>query len=581
MEYIIFAVVMAGFVLLFMLKGLYDYKKSEKKFVENLYETYGVLPQREYKPEQFESISHYFLKHKDGFCIDDITWNDLNMDEIFIRLNYTYSSAGEEYLYYILRKPCTDEAEFAHREEIIEFFRTHPDQRVACQVVFHQLGRTGKFSVYDYLDYLDELGERSNLPDYISICLLLASVLFMFVNMPLGLTAFVCVLVSNNVSYFKVKEEIDPYITSFTYVFRVLEAVKKLQEKGARFQKPDPQKADTLKADVLAGELEVLKKCCKSMNGFKRGSFLVMSGGRMSGANNPLEMILDFIRMGFHVDLIKFNQMLAQVRRNLPEIDTMITVLGRIEAMIAIGAYRQSLAFFSVPEFTSGTELKAEDLYHPLIENPVKNSIRTDKSVLITGSNASGKSTFLKTVAINSIFAQTIHTCLAKSYRGALFYTISSMSLKDDIQTGESYYMVEVKALKRILDLRSASDMPVLCFVDEVLRGTNTVERIAASTQILRSLSRGNCLCFAATHDIELTHLLEDIYCNYHFSEEIEEDDIFFSYKMMEGRAGTRNAIRLLSIMGYEQEIVQEAEQMAEDFLQTGVWHGLDCEITQ
>lgn len=101
--------------------------------------------------------------------------------------------------------------------------------------------------------------------------------------------------------------------------------------------------------------------------------------------------------------------------------------------------------------------------------------------------------------------------------------------------------MVEIKALKRILDLISdGNEIPVLCFVDEVLRGTNTVERIAASTEILRSMTLQNCICFAATHDIELTHLLEDVYCNYHFAEEIEDNDIFFSYKILDGRATTQ-----------------------------------------
>ena len=139
--------------------------------------------------------------------------------------------------------------------------------------------------------------------------------------------------------------------------------------------------------------------------------------------------------------------------------------------------------------------------------------------------------------------------------------------------------MVEIKSLKRILDLLSSEkELPVLCFVDEVLRGTNTVERIAASTQILRSMAQKNCMCFAATHDIELTHLLEDDYHNYHFSETIEENDISFSYKIREGRASTRNAIRLLGIMGYEEEIIEEAEKMAGDFLATGVWHRLDSD---
>lgn len=569
MEYIVFAAVMAGLILIFMVKGWYDYRKSEKKFEQNLYNNYGVLPQREYKPGQFEKISHYYLKHKEGFSIDDITWNDLNMDEIFKKMNYTYSAAGEEYLYHLLRTPCMSEDELLHREEIIRFFEEHSKERVAYQLVYHKLGRTGKFSIYDYLDYLDGLGKRGNGVHYLSLALFFASIIGMlFVDVPLGLLAMIGVLVYNNVTYFKVKEEIDPYIVSFAYVFRVLDTVKTLR-------------ASVHKPDVLSEELECLKRSSAAMSGFKRGSFLIMSGGRMSGSSNPLDLLLDFIRMGFHLDLIKFNQMLSEVRKHTDDIDNMVTVLGKIEAMIAISEYRASLESFCVPEFLKEKALKAEELYHPLIENPVKNRIYTERGVLITGSNASGKSTFLKTVAINSIFAQTIHTCLAQSYESAMFRIASSMSLKDDVQGGDSYYMVEIKAIKRILDLTSLEGLPVLCFVDEVLRGTNTVERIAASAQILKSLCKNNCICFAATHDIELTHLLKKIYCNYHFSEKIEEDDISFTYKIMEGRATTRNAIKLLGIMGYEPAIIEEAEKMAADFLASGVWHRLDYQSAQ
>ena len=108
--------------------------------------------------------------------------------------------------------------------------------------------------------------------------------------------------------------------------------------------------------------------------------------------------------------------------------------------------------------------------------------------------------------------------------------------------------------------------------MDEVLRGTNTVERIAASAQILKSLARENVICFAATHDIELTHLLENDYSNYHFEEEIKGDDIEFNYRLMDGRATTRNAIKLLRVMGYDEEIIQNAENLAEEFIVKGVW---------
>ena len=213
-----------------------------------------------------------------------------------------------------------------------------------------------------------------------------------------------------------------------------------------------------------------------------------------------------------------------------------------------------------------------ENAYHPLIEQPVKNSISAQKGVLLTGSNASGKSTFLKTVAVNAILAQTIHTCLADSYRGALYRIMSSMALRDDLEGGDSYYIVEIKSLKRILNQTAEEGQPVLCFVDEVLRGTNTVERIAASTQILKSLAGREVVCFAATHDIELTHLLEEYYDNYHFEEEIIEGDVHFNYQLKTGRATTRNAIRLLGVMGYEEKLIQEAETLAENSLKEGIW---------
>ena len=144
--------------------------------------------------------------------------------------------------------------------------------------------------------------------------------------------------------------------------------------------------------------------------------------------------------------------------------------------------------------------------------------------------------------------------------------------MKDDIVEGESYFMVEIKALKRILDMSQTSEEVVFCIVDEVLRGTNTVERIAAACQILKTLQAENVICFAATHDIELTELLGECYVNYHFEETIENDDIHFNYELKEGPATTRNAIRLLQMLGYGDDITLEAETMAKRFLQNGVW---------
>ena len=150
------------------------------------------------------------------------------------------------------------------------------------------------------------------------------------------------------------------------------------------------------------------------------------------------------------------------------------------------------------------------------------------------------------------------------------------MALRDDISSGESYFIVEIRSLKRILD-ESRKKEPLLCVIDEVLRGTNTIERIAASSQILNAL-RGNwLLSFAATHDIELSYILDEIYTNYHFEEEVREHEVVFNYLLQPGRATTRNAIRLLDMLGYDPKLVKNAGNAAADFERTGVWTKISC----
>ena len=561
MEYVIFAAALGIILILLFLKGLYDYRMEQKRFRKRLHTDYGKKLEREYRPEWFAHISRYAQKHAGEFQIDEITWCDLNMDEVFKQMNYTYSSAGEEYLYYLLRNPQLEETHLVHMEEVIRYFDTHREEREDLQFIFSKLGKIGKFSIYDYLDYLDDLGERKNRMHYLALLLMLVSIGIMAVNFSVGILALLAVVIYNNVTYFGMKKEIEPYITSFAYIFRLLNIYPELKKH---------------RVDCLQEEFEEMELAFHQMDGFQRGSGIVMSGTRAGGSGSPLDMLMDFLRMGFHIDLIKFNQMLGEVRGHLDAVDTLLTHYGFMESCIAIGEYRTYLGNFCAPSFHEEKRIRMVEGYHPLLTDPVKNTFETEKGMLITGSNASGKSTFLKTVAINALLAQSIHTCLADEFETCFFRICSSMSLKDDVLHGESYYMVEIKSIKRILDLIAHKEYRVLCFVDEVLRGTNTVERIAASSQILKSLNSENSMCFVATHDVELTSLLEDRYENYHFMEEVMDGDVTFSYRLLPGKATTRNAIRLLSIMGYQEDIIRKAEQMASEFIRNSHWQMLD-----
>ena len=103
MEMIIFAIMAAAFIIVIVAKDIYNSRVKRKKFERNLRELYGNYPRKEIKLERFARIGTYFKKHPEEGQIDDVTWNDLGMDEIFALINHTNSASGEEYLYYTLR----------------------------------------------------------------------------------------------------------------------------------------------------------------------------------------------------------------------------------------------------------------------------------------------------------------------------------------------------------------------------------------------------------------------------------------------------------------------------------------------
>lgn len=558
MEAVTLLVLCFAVFLYVMIRGAIDEKKEKQKYERRLREQYGQFPEREYSEEELETITRLFAYHHGEDYLDDITWNDLDMDRIFGLMNHTQSSSGAEYLYAMLRKPKLDGQEMKGLEEHISYFQTQEEERVRLQMKLHELGKSGKYSIFDYLEYLDTLGECSNRKHLLMLAALLISFGILFVETSLGVILLIAVSSMNMISYMKEKNTITPYITSFSYIMRLLYCGSGILEEPLQVMVPYKEK---------------LRNAVKKLALIRKKYHYLVKMNANSG--NPLEIVIVYFNMMTHIDVMQFNRMVRLVKEHKKEIYELAEAIGYLDAVISVGSFRASLLYYCVPELTEGKEvaLQIENGFHPVLSNPVVNSFTQERGMLVTGSNASGKSTFLKMVAINAILAQTIHTCAATSYQGGFYKIYSSMALRDDLGAGDSYYIVEIKALKRIMDAADCdSRNPLLCFVDEVLRGTNTIERIAASTQIMEKLSEKGIYCFAATHDIELTHLLEDKYDNYHFEEEVKDGDVLFSYHLLNGRAQTRNAIKLLKVIGFSDEITECAEDRAQRFIRTGQW---------
>ena len=174
-----------------------------------------------------------------------------------------------------------------------------------------------------------------------------------------------------------------------------------------------------------------------------------------------------------------------------PSLARVVAAAGEVDAAIGIASYRAGRDDWSRPELRTGGATELTDLRHPLIDDAVPNSIvlKPGHGVLVTGSNMSGKSTFLRTVGVNAILAQTINTCLAQAYRAPVFHVRSCIGRTDDLLSGTSYYLAEVEALLELVRA-STSPAPHLFLLDELFRGTNAVERIAAGQAVLHAAAR-------------------------------------------------------------------------------------------
>jgi hypothetical protein len=491
-------------------------------------------------------------------------------------MDSTCSAAGEEYLYHLLRTPSMSVRELAFRQDQYDWFSDPANEgaRIRLQEILSGLGHAGRYSLYDYIDFTTALGERRNLPHYIAAAAPFAAFGLMFLHTGIGILVLLFVFAWNLRTYFKEKAVIAPYFQVFNYIFRLLDCAQALEKENC---------------PAVREETQQIPGLLRAFTNFRRGSSVLL--GSAGTDSDPFGFIMEYVRILFHLDLIKFNNMLAQMRGRQEEIDALLTVTGRIDACISIVSWRQTLPFYAVPILEEDASFSARDLYHPLLADPVSNSIEVPRPVLLTGSNASGKSTFLKAAALCALLSQTAGIAPAQSYRADCYRIYSSMALRDSLQDGESYFIVEIKSLRRILAAaeeetdaavpaeaasggseRNGMLRPVLCCIDEVLRGTNTVERIAASAEILRCFAGTKTLCFAATHDLELTGLLQDVYDNFHFGEEIVDGDVRFSYRLMEGPSTSCNAIALLGTLGYDRAIVDKARERADRFLQEGTW---------
>jgi len=257
----------------------------------------------------------------------------------------------------------------------------------------------------------------------------------------------------------------------------------------------------------------------------------------------------------------KLDRLITRLRTTLPEwLDT----IGIFDAASALARFAYLNPDYLWPQLEAGNTdpairgLTARSLGHPLIARARRITNDLDLRgeghiLLVTGSNMSGKSTFLRTVGINLCLAQAGGPVCARDFSWTWLRLYCCIRVTDALDEGLSYFYAEVKRLKVILDaVQNTNHHPVLFLIDEIYRGTNNRERLAGSEAFVQALQQSRGLGMISTHDLELTGLASrnGHIQNAHFQETVEGGALQFDYRLRTGPCPTTNALRIMAQEG-------------------------------
>lgn len=518
---------------------------NKKKRLQNIRMEYGAIPKKKFSKKDME----YLMSSSDTIAdVDEITWNDLNMDEVYVRVNNCRSFIGEQVLYQTMHHVSQDKEIVNDRQVLIRKLEEDARKREAVQLTLGKVGK-GRFSAYlpmfikDIEDY--QLGGM--VVYRFLTCLFIVSLLCgIFFENVLYVAGVVFVL--NVVIYAIKKLALELHFEMLRSILSVMTTANTLLKKQELdFGKMERESAVALKKlDKMARKLDVLQS---KMENARSGDVIAV--------------LFDYILGSTLWDIHAFDKIVKTIAVNKSEFMQLYHYIGEVDMAISVASFRKSTPYYCTPEFTDKPAVQIAEMYHPLIQNAVANDVVMNTNYIITGSNASGKSTYVKSIAINMILAQSIHTVLGKSAEIPEANILTSMAVRDDVLSGESYYMREINYLKRIVNQLNEEKCTV-CIVDEILRGTNTKERIAASVAILEYMYERNCIAIVASHDIEISRMLQGKYDNCHFSEVMGNDDITFDYKVKDGVSTSKNAIKLLEYVGFPKSIIEHANEIVD-----------------
>ncbi|MET4106986.1 hypothetical protein [Hymenobacter sp. UYP22] len=477
----------------------------------------------------YDLVQHEPAYHR----LPDQTWADLNGDLLFELLDATVSRVGQQCLYHRLRSPLADENALREFDAAVTLLAQQPVARGQALLALDQLTAREAYYQVDLIsgEPLPTLPGARFAP---LLALGLLATLLVGFWLPIFWLGTITFALTNAVFHFWQLQRINICVRPLLQLGRLYQAGRELQQTALPLQH-------------LPAPLARLKA-------------LVWQVAFFQVEDNWL---LELLKMLLLLDMAVYARCRAAVQREAPAIRAVFEAVGYIDCALAVASFRQRHTTCA-PCFGPAAEgIQLQAGYHPLVPGCVPNDLTlAGPGVLLTGSNMSGKTTFMRTLGVSALLAQTIATCPATAYRAPFCRILTSLSLADSLPTGKSYYLVEAETMRQLLLACDAAPDSYLLLLDELFKGTNTQERIAANKAVLEYLQPRSWV-MAATHDGELGALLQSCFTEYHFCETVTAEDWYFDYRLKPGPLTTRNAIRLLARLHYPAPVVAAAQALS------------------
>lgn len=502
----------------------------------------------------FDQVKIYLDADDSKEKLNLATADDLDLNKVFNYIDRTNSKPGKQLLYKKLHLPETSIDKLLQLDAKIKAVNADAPNRELIELELLKLSHGNAYQIPNLF-----LKDHAPLfapvmAFYIKIVpyLILAAIVSLIaIPNPVALIVLAVLFGYNIIFHFASKKKISAYSDSLPQLLIMHKVAVWLVKNGN------------------TGDTEDVKKSLINLAGLKRSLSVVnFESELVVDAGSPGYAVFRLFKILFLLEPNIYTNSINKIGKYREDIEKVYNFVAEVDMLIAIQSVREGLPFYNKPEFIDhNNKIEITDLYHPLVDKCIPNSLdtRADRGALITGSNMAGKTTFIKAIAVNTLLAQTIFTSCAKAYKAPFLKIQTSIKVTDSIEEQQSFFQAQASAILNIVDgSRSTEEVKSLVIIDEIFRGTNTIERIAAAKSVLSYITANGNFVFVSTHDLELAELLDEDFAIYSFEDSKSGKTLVFDYKLKQGLLKSKNGIAILASMGYPESVIDDAHIVSE-----------------